>query len=170
MATWRYRQQRECHVTTRQILELCSYKPRNAKDCQQTTRSWKEARKDVCSTGFGGSTALPNLNFGLPASRSETMNAFLFSFFFFFRAETAAYRNAKSRGSNRSRSHWPMPQPHGIWVASVTYTTAHGNIRSLTHWARPGIKPTSSWILVRFISAEPPQGLPNFCCFKPPGS
>ena len=25
----------------------------------------------------------------------------------------------------------------------------------LTHWARPGIKPTSSWILVRLITAEP---------------
>ena len=32
---------------------------------------------------------------------------------------------------------------------------SHSNARSLTHWARPGIKPTSSWILVGFISAEP---------------
>ena len=31
------------------------------------------------------------------------------------------------------------------------YTTAHGNAGSLTHWARPGIKPASSWILVRFV-------------------
>ena len=30
---------------------------------------------------------------------------------------------------------------------------------SLTHRARPGIKPVSSWILVRFISAEPPWEL-----------
>ena len=35
------------------------------------------------------------------------------------------------------------------------YITAHGNARSLTHWARPGIEPASSWILVRFVSAEP---------------
>ena len=28
------------------------------------------------------------------------------------------------------------------------------NARSLTHWMRPWIKPTSSWILVRFISTE----------------
>ena len=27
--------------------------------------------------------------------------------------------------------------------------------RSLTHWARPGIEPVSSWLLVRFTSAEP---------------
>ena len=32
-----------------------------------------------------------------------------------------------------------------------TYTTAHGNTRSLTHWARPGIEPTTSWFLVGFV-------------------
>ena len=36
-----------------------------------------------------------------------------------------------------------------------TYTTALGNTRFLTHWARPGIKPKSSWILVRFFTTEP---------------
>ena len=29
---------------------------------------------------------------------------------------------------------------------------AKGNTGSLTHWARPRIEPTSSWILVGFIS------------------
>ena len=38
---------------------------------------------------------------------------------------------------------------------SATYTTAHGNARSLTHGARPGIKPVSSWMLARFVSTEP---------------
>ena len=47
-----------------------------------------------------------------------------------------------------------------IWAASATYTTAHGNARSLTHWARLGIEPVSSWILVRFISPEPRWELP----------
>ena len=42
----------------------------------------------------------------------------------------------------------------GIWASSATYTTAHSNARSLTHWVRPGIKPASSWILVGFSSAE----------------
>ena len=37
----------------------------------------------------------------------------------------------------------------------MIYTTAHGNTRSLTHWARPGIKPATSWFLVGFISAAP---------------
>jgi len=43
----------------------------------------------------------------------------------------------------------------------VTYTTAHSNTRSLTHWARPGIKPTSSWILVGFVTIEPWRELPR---------
>ena len=49
----------------------------------------------------------------------------------------------------------PQPQQHQIWAAFVTYTTAHGNAGSLTHWGRPGIEPVSSWILVRFVSTEP---------------
>ena len=31
----------------------------------------------------------------------------------------------------------------------LAYTTAHSNAGFLTHWARPGIEPTSSWMLVR---------------------
>ena len=54
-----------------------------------------------------------------------------------------------------------MPQQDGIQAPSVTYTTAHGNARSQTHAVRPGIEPTSSWILVRFISAAPQEELPR---------
>ena len=42
-----------------------------------------------------------------------------------------------------------------IQATSATYTTAHGNTRSITHWVKPGIEHASSWILVRFISTEP---------------
>uniref|UniRef100_A0A8D1PHZ2 von Willebrand factor A domain-containing protein 8 n=1 Tax=Sus scrofa TaxID=9823 RepID=A0A8D1PHZ2_PIG len=38
-------------------------------------------------------------------------------------------------------------------------TTAHSNAGSLTHWVRPGMEAVSSWMLVRFISAEPQQEL-----------
>ena len=56
------------------------------------------------------------------------------------------------QGSNWSCSCRPTPQPRRqqSWASSVTYTAAHSNDVSLTHWVRPGIKPTSSWILVRF--------------------
>ena len=36
---------------------------------------------------------------------------------------------------------------------------AHGNAGSLTHWARPGIQPMSSWILVGFVSTAPRREL-----------
>ena len=54
----------------------------------------------------------------------------------------------------------PQSQQWGIWAiwaAFVTYTIAPGNAGSLTHWVRPGIEPTFSWILVRFITTEPHQ-------------
>ena len=44
---------------------------------------------------------------------------------------------------------------------SATYTTAHGKIRSLTHSARPGIEPKTSWILAGVISTEPQWELPR---------
>ena len=37
-------------------------------------------------------------------------------------------------------------------LTACSYTAAHGNTRSLTYWAKPGIKPTSSGILVVFLT------------------
>ena len=37
----------------------------------------------------------------------------------------------------------------------LAYITAHGNAGSLTHCARPGMAPASSWTLVGFVSAVP---------------
>ena len=34
-------------------------------------------------------------------------------------------------------------------------------LQILNHWGRPGIEPTSSWILVRFVTAEPQWELPH---------
>ena len=55
----------------------------------------------------------------------------------------------------------PQPQQHQIRAKSATYTPAHGNVGSLTHWVRPGIEPRSSWIPVGFISAAPQRELLN---------
>ena len=68
-----------------------------------------------------------------------------------FRAACAAYGISQSRGRIRA--------------AAVTYTTSHGNIKYFTHWARPGIEPASSWILVWFITAEPQKELWNLWKF-----
>ena len=88
---------------------------------------------------------------------------YIFYLLFYFNLFRAAPRHMEvpRLGSNRtcSRQLTPQPQQCGIRVASAGYTTAHGNARSLTHWARPGIKPSPSWMLVRFISAEPWQEL-----------
>ena len=79
-------------------------------------------------------------------------------FAFCFRTSPAAYGGSQARGLiNRSCSCQPMPQPQQcqIQAGSVTYTTAHGNTGSSTHWARPGIEPATSWFLVRFVSTAP---------------
>ena len=88
-------------------------------------------------------------------SRRSGVGGFCISFFF------RAIWKFPGWGSNQSSSCWPtsQPQQYQIQAASVTYTTAQGNAISLTHWARPGIKPTSSWILVGFVTTEPQREL-----------
>ena len=62
-------------------------------------------------------------------------------FIYLFRATPAAYGGSQARGRIRS--------------TATGLHHSHGSAGSLTHWARPGIKPTTSWMLVRFVSAEP---------------
>ena len=62
-----------------------------------------------------------------------------------------------------------QPQQLRIWGVSATYTTAHGNARSLTHWMRPGIEPcvltdtskVPSWILVGVLTCWATMGTPT---------
>ena len=81
---------------------------------------------------------------------------FFFFYFCLFRAAPLAYGGFQARDLIWSCSHWPMPQPQQcqIGAASANTTTAQGKAGSLTHWARPGMEPLSSWILVRFVSAD----------------
>ena len=75
-------------------------------------------------------------------------------FFFVFRATPATYEGSQPRGlieATATRLHhshsnarskqrlWPTPQHAGF----------------LTHWARSGIEPATSWFLVWFISPAP---------------
>ena len=82
------------------------------------------------------------------------LQIWLFFFFSLFRAAPAAYRSSQARG-------W-------ITVTAASLHYSHSNSGSelhlqptpqlmatpdpLTHWERPGIQPTSSWILVRFLT------------------
>ena len=69
------------------------------------------------------------------------INLASFSFLFFFlpprlfRASPSAYGSSQARGANHiySCQPTPEPEPRRIRTTSATYTTAHGNTRSLTH-------------------------------------
>ena len=75
----------------------------------------------------------------------------------FFRAAPAAYGGSQARGLNRavatSLCHSHGQPDSSYW--SAAYTTAHASTGSLTHWVMPGIESVSSWMLVRYVSAEP---------------
>ena len=85
----------------------------------------------------------------------ETISFVFLSFFhFFFFCFLGLHVEVPRLGSNWSYSCWPMPQPQQCRIQAISenYTTAHGSAGFLTHWARPGIKPATSWILVGFGS------------------
>ena len=86
-----------------------------------------------------------------------------FSFFFAFLGRTTSIWKFPGQGSKQNHRCQPAPQPqqHRIQAVSVTYTTNYSNARSLTHRARPGIEPASSWKLVGIATAEPQFGE---CC------
>ena len=69
-----------------------------------------------------------------------------FFFFFFFNDCTCSLWKFRGKGSKWSCNCQPTPQPPQLWIwaTSLTYTTACGNARTLTHWAMPGMEPTSS--------------------------
>ena len=61
-----------------------------------------------------------------------------------------------------------MPQPHQHWipVTCATYSAAWSNSESLTHWARPGIKPISSMTFCEdSIYSHPLSHNGNSCLF-----
>ena len=78
-----------------------------------------------------------------------------FLFFCLFRATPVTYKCSQARGWIGAAAAGLYHNHSNARSEFSTYTTVHSNTRSLTHWARPGIEPVSSWILARFISAEP---------------
>ena len=84
---------------------------------------------------------------GTPMEEISFFLSFFLSFLL-FSGHTCGIWKFQSSGSNWSWSFQPMPQPQqcGIQATSATYTIALSNAGSLTHQARPGIEPTSSWI------------------------
>ena len=85
---------------------------------------------------------------------SASLIFFFFCLFAFSRATPVAYGGSQARGLIQAVAAKPAPEPQQcrIRAAHATYTTAHSNARSLTHWAMPGIEPATSWFLVRFVN------------------
>ena len=72
-----------------------------------------------------------------------------------FKFTPKAYASSQARGwigvaaASHSHSHARF-KPHLKLMPQLMAT-----LDPLIHWARPGIEPSSSWILIRFITAEP---------------
>ena len=73
-------------------------------------------------------------------------------------SQARGWVGAKAAGLHHSHSN-DGSEPSG------TYTTAHSNARSLTHWARPGVEHTSSWMLVGIINCWATKGTPGKLVF-----
>ena len=102
--------------------------------------------------------------------------------FFFWGVEGAvmAYGGSQATGPIEAVAaslHTAQPQQCKIQAASATYTTAHGNAGSLTHWARSGNQTCNlmvpSWIRFHLATMGTPNHLhfftsmwPHTCIFK----
>ena len=87
---------------------------------------------------------------------------FLFLSFCHFLCCSCGIWRFPGQGSNQSCRCRPTPEPQqrGIPDMSATYTIAYGNAGSITHWARSGIEPKTSWFLVRFVNHWATTGTP----------
>ena len=81
---------------------------------------------------------------------------FFFVFLSFSRAAPVAYGGSQARGRIGAAAN----------PSSVCSSTAHVNARSLTHWARPGIKPATSWFPVGFVNHWATTGTPRMSLYK----
>ena len=80
--------------------------------------------------------------------------------FFFYLGNAHAYDISQARGKIRAVVADIQPQRCQIWDASASYTTAHGNAESFNP-LNTGIEPVSLRTLVKFVTTEPRQELPN---------
>ena len=77
------------------------------------------------------------------------------NFFFLFRAAPTAYGDSQAQDRIVAIAAGLYHSHSDVGATSVTYTTAQGNARSLTHWERPEMEPATSCFLVGFASAAP---------------
>ena len=87
-------------------------------------------------------------------------------FFPVFRASPVSYGSSQARDLIRATAAGHSHSTVGSKPRLVTYITAHGSSRSLTHCARPGIEPASSWIVGRICFHCATMGTPNSVVFE----
>ena len=138
-----------------------------------------EARGNSWTRGLTQATATTTLNPQLLGHQETPMNLFFegvvfvfvlklhFFFFLVFLGPNLQHMEVSRPGvkSELQLPAYAIVTATWIQARSVTYTTMHGNARSLIHWARPGIKLSSSWIPVGFITAKPQRELPKLYFF-----
>ena len=97
-------------------------------------------------------------------SRNSCFFNFLIFWSFVFLGPHLQHMEIPRLGVNWNCSYRPMPQPQqcGIQATCVTYIIAHWNAGSLTHWERPGMESTSSWILLGLVNHWAMMGTPCF--------
>ena len=85
-----------------------------------------------------------------------TLTAFLFSFFL-FQTAPLAYGSSQARGRIRAAaaSLYHSHSNTGSELCLRLIPQRMAMLDPLTHWGKPGIEPTSSWLLVRLLTAEP---------------
>ena len=125
---------------------------------------WDRTKRRISKELVLGSTEKVMLIYSIPSSITVMFSdkgppvicCRIFHFLFLlFRATPTASGSSQARGpigataSGLYHSHSNVRSE-----LSWTYTTACSNTESLTHWARPGIKPATSWFLVKIL----------FCC------
>ena len=102
---------------------------------------------------------------------------FLFFIYFFFRLAPAVDGSSQARDwigaitASQHHSHSNAGSKPHLWPWTENQKDNHPHVTAtLTHWVGPGIEPVSSWILVRFITAEPEGELLNcllyYNCFS----
>ena len=102
---------------------------------------------------------------GSPKSLIREVLWAYFFFFWLFRAASVAYGRSQTRDGIRATATGLYHSHSDVGSELCLWPTPQLKAMLDPHWARPGFKPATSCILVRFISAEPWWELLslNFC-------
>ena len=123
---------------------------------------------------FNVVTTFPLLNnLGLRESKPENwVRSYDFLFFFclfvFSRTAPTAYGGSQAKGHIGAIAAGPCQSHSNMGSKPCLQSTSqltYGNARSLTHWARPGIEPTTSRFLVGFVNHRATTGTPEVMTF-----